>query len=86
MERCVICEKEYNDYNPMSRPPTCSVVCWEKLIYEIDHQGKPCWIPGCLEVFCGTHTDGICYKCEVFKIEEEIKKRGLDKEALIGKY
>ncbi len=86
MEKCVVCGNDYNSSDPKTRPPTCSESCRWIWVNAVDHKGEPCWIPGCLEVFCGTRTSGYCHECEVFKIEEEIKKRGLNKEVLIGNY
>lgn len=85
-EKCAVCGKDYNPFDPLAWPPVCRKICWLKWVYLTDHKGQSCWVPGCLEVYCGTRTDGYCYKCEVFKIEEEIRKRGLNKETLIGNY
>ncbi len=46
-----------------------------------DRKEQPCWIS--LEVFCRT---GDCLNCEVYKVELEIKRRGLNKADLIGNY
>lgn len=77
LNRCVICEKPYNPSDPSSRPPICSDEhCWWLWTKVQDHRGAPCWIAGCLEVFCGTRTQGYCSECDVFKTNEEIKKGG----------
>lgn len=86
MEKCLICGKEFNSFDPLAHPPTCSKDCWWLWITVVDHKGRPCWIKDCLEVSCGIHNSGYCQDCQVFKIEEEINKRGLNKGALIGNY
>lgn len=84
MKECKVCGKEYNDADPASRPPTCSENCFWLWTHVVDHKGKSCWIS--LEVYCGTHSTGYCYECRVFKVEQEVKKLGLNKDDLIGNY
>lgn len=85
-EPCAVCDKIFNSLDPSTYPPTCSKECWLIWTKVVNHKGESCWIPGCIEVFCGIRTPGYCVECEVFKIEEEIKKRGLNKNDLIGNY
>ncbi len=84
MKNCVVCWKEYNDADPVVRPPTCSERCWWFWTHVVDHRDEPCWIS--LEVNCGIRTEGYCYECDVFKVEEEVKRLGLNKDDLIGDY
>lgn len=86
MEKCVACGKAYNRFDPTTYPPTCSEGCWWFWINVADHRNEPCWIQGCLEVYCGIRTEGYCYECDVFKVEQEIKRLGLNKKDLIGNY
>ncbi len=86
MENCAVCWKEYNSFDPAAHPPTCSKICFDLWISVINHKGTTCWVPDCMEVYCGIRTPGRCQECEVFKIEEEIRKRGLNKDVIIGNY
>lgn len=85
--RCPICDKEYTYSN---YHPACSKSCWEIWTEIIEHRGAPCWLDGCLEVSCGisamTSESGHCSACRVFKTEQEIRRRGLDKGNLFGNY
>lgn len=87
MKECAVCGNKYNDADPSTRPPACSEDCWNIWIKMVDHREEPCWIPGCLEVYCGIRTPGYCFECDVFKVEREIQKRGINKDALLwGSY
>ena len=85
-DRCPVCGEEYSPFNPSANPPACSKEYWFFWTTVWDHRGNPCWITGCLEVFCGIRTPGYCCECDVFKTEEEIKKRRIDKDELFGNH
>lgn len=86
LEKCVFCKREYSSADPVTRPPTCSESCWGRWICSVDHREGPCWMPGYLEVYCGIRTPGHCYKCDIFRVEREIKKKRQNKDILIGNY
>ncbi len=78
---CPVCKnpvpKERNDL-------VCSEECFKffnNSWARDERKEKSCWIS--LEVFCYT---GNCLECRVYQTELEIKKRGLNKDELIGNY
>ncbi|MBI2450144.1 MAG: hypothetical protein HYV47_01255 [Candidatus Nealsonbacteria bacterium] len=83
IDRCPICKSEFinRDYHP-----TCSKACWWIWVNAVSHREAPCWLDGCLEVYCGIRTPGYCHECDVFAVRDEIKKRGLDEDTLFGNY
>lgn len=84
MKICEVCRSEHDGSDSANRPgnpPTCSGNCFLEWINKVDHRGKSCWVS--LEVFCRNPR---CIDCEVFKVEAEVFKRGLNKADLIGNY
>lgn len=95
MNQCCICGESINKLDPAAFPPACSKECFWILTHAVSHKNTPCWISAEIlcevgEAFQGTsevfYRTGYCDDCRIFKTETEVRKRGLDKEKLIGNY